>query len=167
MGYSFPKLASSEFDPMKYKSFTDISYYHSGSFTSQNFITILEANGEGFLDGITVSPSTTNQVVELKLTIDGVVQFRGRAEAGYTMGIITEKYLLNDTKLYIRCGNTIGVSFDPFNLVNLPYLDAGNNKIHLTNKVFFKKSLKVEVKKVTAGEGTNLQIDYTGGVKVD
>lgn len=145
----------------------DISKYQNIDFVGQInilaigvFQEVLNVTGKGFLSAcIGASASTT-----LKVTIDDVVVYHGSG-----VGITTKDFTFYDSAAPTNTGllnaqtTTYGGVASGGGVVQKhPYTSGGGSLVVLDIPLFFKKSLKIEMKNTATG---NKNLSYKGGLK--
>lgn len=151
-----------------------------------SFSTVLSVSGSGLLRAAIARNYTfTNNVVTLKVTIDGkVLQFSTKSGRQSVIGILSDKYLLNmwnkeSSPYYLvqtLCGLSLDINYNFFDnpKATEPYLWRSLSKSDIVNgKSFsdanpyisygyipFNSSLKIEVKNSDSGESAAVLVDY-------
>ena len=145
------------FDPSKYDN---VDFVGNVNVLSANtFQTVLEITGKGYLSALSTILTTTRG----KVTIDDVVVFDGVG------AIMTKEYYKFDSAGVSKAGVLNGSTSaftnpDTTALIQKhPYTGQSGAYVILEKPLFFKRSLKIEIRNTTTG---NKMLAYKGAVKV-
>lgn len=120
--------------------------------TSSAFITLLSITGKGFLDSFIASGNGTSSIVQVRVTVDGVVKvFLAGSNINHVVGVMSKDDLYtvgSTTTLGNRIPGGVSVSSTVIPSAAKPYptTDGTSGVIFLGDaKIFFTKSLLLEI----------------------
>jgi len=167
---SIPDASGANF--LDYTPFTGSSEWLGTTFTSTVFVTVVEVNGEGYLEGVTAICSNSGVSALLRVTLDGSVIFLAKTNgsSSYGTGVVNSKNLHSNPTAGAGINSVTAASRSgPINYaVSLPHnpgeASALDGVFSIIDFLKFSSSLKIELKLTSSG-GANLAVEYHGGVK--